>query len=301
VPNPFTVTATYPWFQTGIQVPAAIAIGSDGMLYVLHATGNGHEDASSRPTVSVIDRKTGRPIRSWGQYGTGPGQLDLTSTDDNPALGCIQVAPDGLVYVGEEGNHRVEVFKPDGTLVRQIGVGKLGKVQYCVLGPDGSLYAVNTWEGPTAFQMSKFSPNGELVWQGYADPEHPSVDADQVGGIAFLPDGHILGFNNRGGVLMDPANGRVVGQWGSQQTQLGPDESFISLDTAGHVYVNTGVFDPQGRLLFDKRGQIGFEGWFGENGCSVSHWPPPVFDKEGFGYSFDCDGLVQLKVTLPTG
>jgi outer membrane protein assembly factor BamB len=309
VPDPFTVTATYPWFQTGIHVPASIAIGPDGLLYVLHANGNGQESESSRPTVSVIDPKTGQPIRSWGQFGSGPGQLDLTSSDDNPAWGCILVAPDGLVYVCDEGNHRVEVFKPDGTLVRQIGVGKLGKVQFAILGPDGSLYTVNTWEGtngvqfgPTAFQMAKFSPTGKLVWQNYPDPGHPSVEANQVGGIGLLPDGHLLGFNSSVGLLIDTANGRVVGQWGTQwgsQNANGPSDTTVSLDRAGNVYYTDvvprvlRVFDPLGRLLG------GVYGGSGELYCNGAYWPAPVFDKDGFGYSFDCDGLVQLKVTLP--
>jgi eukaryotic-like serine/threonine-protein kinase len=308
VPDPFTVTATYPWFQTGIQVPAAMAIGPDGLLYVLHANGNGRESQSSRPTVTVIDPKTGQPIRSWGQYGSGPGQLDLSSTDDNSAWGCILVAADGLVYVGEEGNHRVQVFKSDGTPVRQIGAGTLGKVQYCVLGPDDSLYTVNTWEsidgvqdGPRSYQMSKFSPSGKLRWQNYPDPGHPSVADGQVGGIALLSDGHLLGFDLQGGLLIDPTTGRVVGPWGSEWNADagGPDEAFMSLDGAGNVYLfnvvphRLRVFDPLGRLIG------GVNGTYGELFCGGVYWPPPVFDTAGFGYSFDCDGLVQLKVTLP--
>ena len=53
------------------------------------------------------------------------------------------------------------------------------------------------------------------------------------------------------------------------------------------------VFDPLGRLIG------GVYGTPRELFCGGVYWPPPVFDAAGFGYSFDCDGLVQLKVTLP--
>jgi eukaryotic-like serine/threonine-protein kinase len=307
VANPFTVTATYPWFQTGIQVPAAMAMGPDGLLYVLHAQGHGQESESSRPTVSVINPTTGLPVRSWGQFGSGPGQLDLTSSDDNQAWGCIEVAPSGLVYVCDEGNHRVQVFKSDGTPARQIGVGTLGLVQYGILGPDGSLYTVNTWEGingtqfgPTAFQMAKFSPSGKLVWQNYPDPDHPTVEEGQVGAIALLPDGHILGFNSSVGLLIDTANGRVVGRWGADwgdQIASGPSDTTLSLDRAGNVYFTSII--PNAMRVWDPRGRLigGVYGSYGD--CGGIFWPAPVFDKDGVGYSFDCDGLVQLKVTLP--
>ena len=61
LPDPFRVTATHPWFQTGIQIPAAMALAPDGLLYVLHAKAD-----FSNPQVTALDPTTGVPVRSWG-------------------------------------------------------------------------------------------------------------------------------------------------------------------------------------------------------------------------------------------
>ncbi len=295
-PDPFVVNATYPWFQTGIQIPAAIAIGPDQMLYVLHAKAD-----YSNPRVTIVDPRSGRAVASWGRYGSGPGELDLTASNDNGPGGCIQVDRDGLVYVGERGNQRIEVFKRDGTFVRQIGAGELGAVLSCQLGADGSLYVGNDEGGPFAFMMARFSPSGRLLWRHLADPAHPDWSF-QVHGFVLLPSGRILGFIDSGGVvIIDPVNGTVVGRWSTDYEGGGSGEP--SLDAAGNVYVFTYVpeellvFDPKGRLLGKRSTGMPVTGTLQ---FDLLLWPPPVFDSRGFGYTFGHDGLVQLKVSLPT-
>jgi class 3 adenylate cyclase/outer membrane protein assembly factor BamB len=294
-PDPFVVTATYPWFQTGIQIPAAIAIGPDQMLYVLHAKAD-----YSNPEVTIVDPRSGRAVASWGRYGSGRGELDLTASNGNGPGGCIQVDRDGLVYVGERGNQRVEVFKRDGTFVRQIGAGELGAVLFCQLGADGSLYVGNDQDGPFGAMMARFSPSGRLEWRHLTDPAHPNY-AFQVHGFVLLPNGRILGFIDSGGaVIMDPVNGKVVGRWSTDYESGASGEP--SLDPAGNVYVFTYVpeellvFDPKGRLLGKRSTGMPVTG----PQFDLLLWPPTVFDSRGFGYTFGHDGLVQLKVSLPT-
>jgi len=293
-PDPFAVIATYPWFQTGIQIPAAIAIGPDQMLYVLHAKAD-----YSNPEVTIVDPHSGRAVASWGRYGSGRGELDLTASNGNGPGGCILVDRDGLVYVGERGNQRVEVFKRDGTFVRQIGVGELGAVLFCQLGADGSLYVGNDQDGPFSDMMARFSPSGRLLWRHLSDPSHPD-NSFQVHGFVLLPNGRILGFIDSGGaVIMDPATGKIVGR---PSTDYEGDSGEPSLDAAGNVYLFTYVpeellvFDPKGLLLGKRSTGMPISGYQFDQLL----WPPPVFDSRGFGYTFGHDGLVQLRVSLPT-
>jgi len=296
VPNPFTVAATFPWFETGIQVPAAMTVGPDGLLYVLHAKGD-----YSNPKVTILDPQTGHAVESWGRYGGGPGELDLTGSDGNGPGGCIQVSRNGLVYVGERANKRLEVFTRKGSLVRQIGAGELGLVLFCSLGSDGSLYVS---EDNTSI-LTKFSPSGKLLWRKLVDPLHPLL-AFQIHGMAIRSDGRIIGFTDGTGqaLVLDPADGHVIQRWGrpgSMPGELGGSGE-PTLDHRGNIFVfqyvpqAIQVFDPTGRFLgavFEQAPATGyqFEG--------TVPWPPPVFGNGGSGYSFGPDGLIRLKVSLP--
>jgi outer membrane protein assembly factor BamB/class 3 adenylate cyclase len=299
-PNPFTVVATFPWFETGIQIPASMDIGPDGLLYVLHGEG---EPDYRNPKVTIIDPNTGRPVKSWGRYGSAPGELDLTAGGGNGPGGCIAVSSEGLVYVGERGNQRVDVFTRDGKPFRQVGVGKLGPILFCRLGADGSLYTV---EDEPSNLISKFSPSGKLVWQHLLDPAHPTT-AFQIHGIVVRPDGKILGFVDATGqaVVLDPTNGHVLARWG--QPGNAPGDLGLSgepsVDAKGNIYVFQYV--PQALQIFDPSGHfLGgiYEDSTAESGYQFDgsvFWPAPVFAPDGFGYSFGPDGLVRMKITLP--
>jgi DNA-binding beta-propeller fold protein YncE len=84
--------------------------------------------------VIVFDSETGAYKRHWGAYGRAPtaglkaesrrsappteGQL---AQFGNP-VHCVRVARDGLVYVCDRLNNRVQVFRKDGTYVQQFSV-----------------------------------------------------------------------------------------------------------------------------------------------------------------------------------
>ena len=85
-------------------------------LYVADGYGN-HR-------VAVLDADTGEIKRIWGAYGKPPTDDKLPNyTRDSPQFAnpvhCIGLSKDGLVYVCDRMNNRVQVFKKDGTFVRQ--------------------------------------------------------------------------------------------------------------------------------------------------------------------------------------
>jgi sugar lactone lactonase YvrE len=53
------------------------------------------------------------PLSSFGTYGKEPGQMSTA--------GGIAIATDGLAYVADSDNNRIDVFAPDGSFVRSIG------------------------------------------------------------------------------------------------------------------------------------------------------------------------------------
>lgn len=82
--------------------------------------------------VAVLDADTGKMKRFWGAYGNKPDDTDLGPYDPkappaqqfrNP-VHCVQRTVDGLVYVCDRANDRVQVFNPDGTFVKEAFFGK---------------------------------------------------------------------------------------------------------------------------------------------------------------------------------
>ena len=77
--------------------------------------------------VAVIDGETGMMKRHWGAYGNTPDDSDLGPFDPdapppqqfgNP-VHCADLAHDGLVYVCDRPNNRIQVFTKAGEFVKE--------------------------------------------------------------------------------------------------------------------------------------------------------------------------------------
>jgi hypothetical protein len=93
-------------------------------LYVADGYGN-HR-------VIVFDAETGKYRRHWGAYGHKPDDVDLGRYDPkapppqqfrNP-VHCAELSHDNLLYVCDRVNDRIQVFKPDGTFVKETFINK---------------------------------------------------------------------------------------------------------------------------------------------------------------------------------
>lgn len=83
--------------------------------------------------VAVLDASTGAMKRFWGAYGKPPDDrvsLGRYDPDEPPfphfrnPVHCADVSNDGLVYVCDRVNDRIQVFKPDGSFVREVFIAK---------------------------------------------------------------------------------------------------------------------------------------------------------------------------------
>lgn len=82
--------------------------------------------------VAVIDASTGAMKRYWGAYGNKPDDADLGpyNPDAPPAkqfrnpVHCADLSNDGFVYVCDRVNDRLQVFRPDGTFVKEVFLAK---------------------------------------------------------------------------------------------------------------------------------------------------------------------------------
>src|SRR5690606_17166957 len=97
--------------------------------------------------VIVFDAETGAFKRMWGAYGEPPDDAaPNTPQSEGPAarqfntVHGIRVSNDGLVYVADRRNNRVQIFRLDGTFEREMFVQRptqlLGTAFSVAFSPD---------------------------------------------------------------------------------------------------------------------------------------------------------------------
>ena len=135
-----------------LKGPAKMFVDKDANeLYVADGYGN-HR-------VIVFDADTGKAKRYWGAYGHKPDDTSLGpyNPDAPPApqfrnpVHCAEIANDGLLYVCDRVNDRIQVFKKDGTFVKETIIAKR------TLG-DGSVWDIAFSKDPQ--QKSIFLADG---------------------------------------------------------------------------------------------------------------------------------------------
>jgi DNA-binding beta-propeller fold protein YncE len=119
-------------------------------------------DGYANRRVVVFDSQTGAYKRHWGAYGNQPSDAKLHPYDPakppsaqfgNP-VHCIRLSADGLVYVCDRTNDRLQVFRKDGTFVAEHFFERAtrgtGSVYDMVFSPDSAqryLYMIDGMNG----------------------------------------------------------------------------------------------------------------------------------------------------------
>ena len=163
-------------------------------LYVADGYGN-HR-------VIVYDAETGKYKRHWGAYGHKPDDTDLGdyNPDAPPAqqfrnpVHCAELSNDGLLYVCDRPNDRIQVFKKDGTFVKEafiakrtlgdgsvwdIAFSKDAQQKYIFLA-DGSNDKIHILLRETLEELTTFGDGGRQPGEFYA--VH-SIAADSKGNL----------------------------------------------------------------------------------------------------------------------
>ena len=105
-------------------------------------------DGYGNHRVAVFDADTGAYKRMWGAFGNAPADLDqcpnvaVDSVPPGPGpdqfsiVHAIRVSNDGMVYVADRENRRVQVFTLEGEFVDQIVWGEAPFARNLGLSPD---------------------------------------------------------------------------------------------------------------------------------------------------------------------
>jgi 6-phosphogluconolactonase (cycloisomerase 2 family) len=134
-------------------------------------------DGYGNRRVIVFDMKTGAYKRHWGAYGNVPNDdkqqpyaptAEPSKQFSNP-VHCVRVSNDGLVYVCDRANNRIQVFRKDRTFVKEFRVEAAtlanGAVWDLVLSQDKDQRFIFVADGANGQILSLVRDSGELLNQ----------------------------------------------------------------------------------------------------------------------------------------
>ena len=236
-------------YGRGMSNPYDVAPAEDGRLFVLSRS-NIFDALLGGLRIGIMTREE-EYFGEWGAYGTGPGQL---------------VWPNSMVFdrrghllISDEWRNDVQVFAPDGTLLRSWGTAGTGAGQFNR--PSGLAFdtAGNVLVADAGnHRLQKFDPDGHglMQWRSFGSaagqlniPWGVTVDAadnvyvadwrndrlqvfDASGqhlaiiGSPGMEDGQ---FRRPAGLCMDSVGNLIVADWGNERVQiLQPDGTHLA-------------------------------------------------------------------------
>lgn len=145
-----------------LSSPLGIALGSDGSVYVADQLNNRVRKVDPLGTISTV---AGTGTSGYNGDGIVATTAQLAAPYD------VDVAPDGSLYIADNGNHRIRRVMPNGYIYtiagNPTGTGTDGSLATSVfifsplgvaIGPDGSFYFTNN-----VHQVLKVDPNNVLT------------------------------------------------------------------------------------------------------------------------------------------
>ncbi len=84
------------------RLPTDVALASDGTLFITDGYGNARVHKYTQ---------AGQLLKSWGEWGEGPGQFQLSH--------CVRIDKQDQLWVCDRTNNRIQIFDTDGNFLRQ--------------------------------------------------------------------------------------------------------------------------------------------------------------------------------------
>jgi hypothetical protein len=120
-------------------------------------------DGYGNHRVMVIDADTLGFKRMWGAYGKPPSDDKVTYDPAGPPpqnfgnpVHCVKIARDGLVYICDRQNDRIQVFRKDGSFVKEFMIARETLQQ-------GSVWDLEFWIDPAqSFLFNADGANNEV-------------------------------------------------------------------------------------------------------------------------------------------
>jgi DNA-binding beta-propeller fold protein YncE len=144
--------------------PTDVAFAANGDIYVADGYGNSR--------IMKFDHD-GKFIKTWGKYGTGPGEFNLPHS--------VVVDREGRVYVGDRENKRIQIFDADGGFIRQWT--DIGYPYGLFITPDQHVWMVDGGYD----RIVELDTNGKILG-ALGEPGHAAGQLAWAHFLAIAPD-----------------------------------------------------------------------------------------------------------------
>ena len=265
---------------TGFRNPVDMALGKDGVAYVLNRSYENRPDGTRISVVTLEEEY----ISEFGTYGEGPGQFIWPTS--------IALDSQGNVYVADEWLNRITIFDADGKLLSTWGEagdgdGQLSGPSGMAFDADENLWIVNSLNS----RVQKFTKDGKCL-SGFGVKGSAQGELDLPWGIAIDNDGgiYIADWNNHRVQKFDTSgvhqitfgSGKTTGVAPSGETpymhttvreiEANPNDlnhpTGVAVDGDGDVYVvdwmneRVVIFNSEGKTMATLRGDAsGLSKW----------------------------------------
>jgi NHL repeat len=165
-------------------------------------------DGYGNHRVIVFDATTGAYKRHWGAYGRLPTDEKIAWDPKGPPpqqfgnpVHCITITNDGLVLVCDRSHNRVQMFRKDGTFVREFSVLKDSA--------PGTIGSIAKWpDAAQTYLIVVDDPNGQFHVINRADGK--LLDSfgrvgHQLGEFYNL---HVIGIDSKGNIYTAEVQGK---------------------------------------------------------------------------------------------
>jgi DNA-binding beta-propeller fold protein YncE len=245
----------------GFNNPVDVALGRDGMLYVLNRAGSDIELRMPYKRVTMCTLAEDY-LGQFGSGGAGEGQLMWPV--------AIAIDADERLYISDEALHRISIFDKEGSFLNQWGVkgrgaGEFDRPAGIAFDADQHLLVVDGRN----HRIQRYRKDGHFLGQwgsggrGAGEFNFPwGIAVDRAGDV-YVADWR----NDR--VQKFDAAGRFVASFGT--SGRGDGEFFrpagVAIDVEGNIYVadwgneRVQVLAPDGRFLAKFRGEAGLSKW----------------------------------------
>ena len=170
--------------QSTFDQPNDVLVAPNGDIFV----GDGHPaDGNNRIVKFSSD---GTYLMEWGETGSAPGQFRTPH--------ALAMDSQGLLYVGDRSNRRIQVFEQDGTFVRDFY--NFGRASGVAIDGDDNLYVADSESNyrrnggyKRGIRIAKISDLRIFAFIPDPEPDQDNSGTSAAEGIAVDNEGNVYG------------------------------------------------------------------------------------------------------------